>query len=322
MTTIIASANMFGQSYLITQGAPGTETRTAIYQIAETGLRNFQMGSAAAMSYVLTFFLILLSLVVFWLFREQEGEADARRRAAVLRRKGLRCPSVSASPRRPTGPPVEAVDHAGADAAVGQRAALRGADPARAVVRQPADLHAGHVVQDAGGRHVAAAELVPAPVHASTPTRRCWPARRDAGAALVRATACWRRRCTPLLVVATAALAAYAAGPDGVPRASGSCSASIIATLFVPPVILIIPNYLIVGKLGWLDTPDRDHRARRRRRAFGVFFLRQFFLGLPVELEEAALLDGANRWQIFWQVVLPLSRPALVTLAMLAFLTN
>jgi len=72
MVTIIASANMFGQSFLMTQGQPGTETRTAIYQIAETGLRNFQMGDAAAMSYVLTVFLMLLSVIVFWLFRERE----------------------------------------------------------------------------------------------------------------------------------------------------------------------------------------------------------------------------------------------------------
>jgi multiple sugar transport system permease protein len=71
MITIIASANMFGQSYLMTEGAPGTETRTAIYQIAETGLRNYQMGSAAAMSYVLTLVLMLTSLGVFWLFRER-----------------------------------------------------------------------------------------------------------------------------------------------------------------------------------------------------------------------------------------------------------
>jgi multiple sugar transport system permease protein len=82
MITIIASANMFGQSYLITRGAPGTETRTAIYQIAETGLRNYQMGSAAAMSYVLTIFLVLLSLLVFWLFRDKEQKA--RKDAAPL----------------------------------------------------------------------------------------------------------------------------------------------------------------------------------------------------------------------------------------------
>jgi multiple sugar transport system permease protein len=73
MVTIIASANMFGQSYLMTRGAPGTETRTAIYQIAETGLRQYQMGSAAAMSYVLTLILMLASVVVFWLFREREA---------------------------------------------------------------------------------------------------------------------------------------------------------------------------------------------------------------------------------------------------------
>jgi multiple sugar transport system permease protein len=72
VTTLIASANMFGQSYLMTQGGPGRETRTAIYQIAETGLVNFQMGAAAAMSYVLTLFLVALSLVVFWLFREKK----------------------------------------------------------------------------------------------------------------------------------------------------------------------------------------------------------------------------------------------------------
>ena len=72
MVTIIASANMFGQSYLMTQGQPGTETRTAIYQIAETGLRNFSMGDAAAMSYILTFLLMLLSVGVFALFRERK----------------------------------------------------------------------------------------------------------------------------------------------------------------------------------------------------------------------------------------------------------
>ncbi|GAB3345537.1 carbohydrate ABC transporter permease [Micromonospora halotolerans] len=56
--------------------------------------------------------------------------------------------------------------------------------------------------------------------------------------------------------------------------------------------------------------------------AFGVFFLRQFFLSIPAELEEAAVLDGANHWQVFSQVLLPLSKPALATLAVLSFLTN
>ncbi len=82
ITTIIASANMFGQSYLMTQGAPGNETRTAIYYIAETGLKNFDMGRAAAMSFVLTLCLLLLSGLVMLLLRER----PARRRGSEHRR--------------------------------------------------------------------------------------------------------------------------------------------------------------------------------------------------------------------------------------------
>ena len=67
--TILASANMFGQSYIITQGAPGAETKTAIWYIAEQGLRFFKMGPAAAMSYVLALALAIVSLANFALFR-------------------------------------------------------------------------------------------------------------------------------------------------------------------------------------------------------------------------------------------------------------
>jgi multiple sugar transport system permease protein len=70
--TILASANVFGQAYLITQGAPGNETRTAIMYIAETGLRQFQMGSAAAMSYVLALVLALVSVANFVFLRNRE----------------------------------------------------------------------------------------------------------------------------------------------------------------------------------------------------------------------------------------------------------
>ncbi|MGH3740019.1 MAG: carbohydrate ABC transporter permease, partial [Micromonosporaceae bacterium] len=95
----------------------------------------------------------------------------------------------------------------------------------------------------------------------------------------------------------------------------------IISTLLVPGFVLLIPNYMIVDSLRWIDSlwalivPGAAS-------AFGVFFLRQFFLSLPPDLEEAALLDGANHLQIFLKVVLPLSKPALATLAVLSFLSN
>ena len=123
-----------------------------------------------------------------------------------------------------------------------------------------------------------------------------------------------------LLIVITAAMAAYALARLEFPG-KRTMFAIIISTLFIPPVILLIPNYLITSRLGWLDTLAAVVIPGAAG-AFGVFFLRQFFLGLPEELEEAAALDGAGRWRTFMTVVLPLSRPALVTLGMLSFLTN
>ncbi len=76
--TIIASVNMFGQSFLMTQGGPGTETRTAIYQIADTGLTNFNSGMASAMSMIFTVFLAIVSILVFVLFRERDVKRTSR----------------------------------------------------------------------------------------------------------------------------------------------------------------------------------------------------------------------------------------------------
>lgn len=123
-----------------------------------------------------------------------------------------------------------------------------------------------------------------------------------------------------LLVVVTASLAAYPLARMSF-RGRGIVFGVVVATLLIPPVILIIPNYLIVGNLGWLNSLVAIIIPTAAS-AFGVFFMRQFFLSLPTELEEAALLDGANRWDIFLRIVLPLSKPAMATLALLAFLTN
>jgi multiple sugar transport system permease protein len=123
-----------------------------------------------------------------------------------------------------------------------------------------------------------------------------------------------------VLILVVASMAAYALARLEF-RGKRLLFALIIATLFVPIFTLIIPNFLIVDRLGWLDTlwalivPGAAG-------AFGVFFLRQFFLGLPRELEEAAQLEGANAWQIYLKVILPLSKPALATLAVISFLAN
>lgn len=123
-----------------------------------------------------------------------------------------------------------------------------------------------------------------------------------------------------VLVVITASLAAYPLARMQF-RGKNLVFGAIIATLLVPPVILVIPNYLIVSELGWSNSLVAVI-VPTAAGAFGVFLMRQFFLSIPVELEEAARLDGANRFRTFVSVVLPLAKPALATLGLLALLTN
>lgn len=97
--------------------------------------------------------------------------------------------------------------------------------------------------------------------------------------------------------------------------------ALLLTTLFLPGVMFLVPNFITVFRLGLLNTfPGVFLPALAG--VFGVFFLRQFFEGIPRELEEAAHIDGANTFQTFWQIVLPLARPALATLAVITFLAS
>lgn len=92
-----------------------------------------------------------------------------------------------------------------------------------------------------------------------------------------------------------------------------------LSTLMIPWEATIIPNYLTIRSLGWTDTYI-GLSAPFLATAFGTFLLRQFFLSLPREVEEAAWIDGCSRWRILLTIVLPLARPALATVAVITFL--
>ncbi len=93
----------------------------------------------------------------------------------------------------------------------------------------------------------------------------------------------------------------------------------VLATLVIPFQLLVIPIFLVL-KWGHLINTYGALILPTAVNGFGIFLLRQYFQTIPVELEEAAALDGANRWQILWRVMLPLSRPALVTLFLFTFI--
>ncbi|HEX5418158.1 MAG TPA: carbohydrate ABC transporter permease [Chloroflexota bacterium] len=92
-----------------------------------------------------------------------------------------------------------------------------------------------------------------------------------------------------------------------------------LATLMVPGQVLLIPQFMIIRTLGWLNTYEALI-VPGLASAYAVFLLRQFFLGLPAELEDAARIDGCSPLRILWQIVVPLSMPAIITLGIFTFL--
>ena len=95
----------------------------------------------------------------------------------------------------------------------------------------------------------------------------------------------------------------------------------VLAVLMVPFQITLIPLFLNVYHLGWLDT-YQGLIVPRATNAFGIFLLRQFFISLPRELDDAARVDGASEFRIYAQIIMPLSGPALATLAVFHFMYN
>lgn len=94
-----------------------------------------------------------------------------------------------------------------------------------------------------------------------------------------------------------------------------------LGTLMVPLTVTVLPQFLLMRTLGWVDTPWAMIVPGLFGSAFGTYLMRQFFATLPVELEEAAILDGCTPWQVYWRVLLPHTRPALMVLAVLTWIT-
>ncbi len=122
------------------------------------------------------------------------------------------------------------------------------------------------------------------------------------------------------IALITHSMAAYALARLQFPG-RGLIFSLIISTLLVSLPVILVPLFLIARELGILDSyagliiPSIFH-------AFGIFLLRQYYLSIPKELEEAAEIDGCGYWRRYWNIILPLSRPALASLSVLFFLAN
>ena len=123
-----------------------------------------------------------------------------------------------------------------------------------------------------------------------------------------------------VLVLLVDSLAAYAYARMEFPGRK-ALFGLLLATLFLPGIMFLVPNFITVASVGLLNN-FAGVILPALASVFGVFFLNQFFQSIPKELEEAAAIDGANRFQVFYKLVLPLSTSALATLGIITFLAS
>jgi ABC-type glycerol-3-phosphate transport system permease component len=119
--------------------------------------------------------------------------------------------------------------------------------------------------------------------------------------------------------IVTCSLAAYAFARL---RAPGRDAIFVVmlSQMMIPGVVTLVPLYILFAKLNWVDTFLPLTIPALLGSPFYIFMLRQFFLTLPMELEEAALIDGASRLRTWWTIIMPLSKPAIATVAIFSFM--
>jgi len=105
-------------------------------------------------------------------------------------------------------------------------------------------------------------------------------------------------------------------------RGKGLLLILLLATIMIPREVTIVPRFILFKQVGMINTLLPLILPAWFGYPFFIFLLRQFFMSIPSDLDEAARIDGASTWQIFWRIVLPLSGPALATVAIFAFIGN
>jgi multiple sugar transport system permease protein len=105
------------------------------------------------------------------------------------------------------------------------------------------------------------------------------------------------------------------------PRGGGILFVVFLTTIMLPFQTIVVPVFVMLAKVGWINSYQALILPTAAN-AFGIYLFRQFFVSLPVELEEAARIDGASRWTILWKILFPLARPAATTVFLLTFVAE
>ncbi len=123
---------------------------------------------------------------------------------------------------------------------------------------------------------------------------------------------------TTIGAVGSAALVAYGFARYAIPHKS-TLFLLVMATIILPPMVTLVPTYAFFNRIGWVGTWWPLIIPQFFANGYNIFLLRQFFMGIPKSLDEAASIDGASHFRIFWSVILPQARPALLAVTLFHF---
>ena len=298
---LIGTWQVFDQIYVMSQGSPAKTTLTPAFLSYRTAFRDFEYGTGAAISFVLFLLIVVLTLLQRWLMRESDEARTAPSRTEP------RTQAVMTARRAGAGPTRAALVTSPSSATP---SSIFFAPGVPLPVRHPARQR----LQDRGRRGRQPAVADPRPGHHRQRSRASSPA---------PTSRCWLGNSVVVTVIITVgrvfldSLAGYALARLRF-RGRAAVFAAIIALMAVPGVVLLIPKFLVLNQLGIYDSYTALILPLLVDAA-GVFIMKQFFESIPVSVEEAARIDGAGSFRTFWSVVLPMARPALITLTILSF---
>ena len=331
---LIGTWQVFDQVYIMSKGNPGKTTLTPAFLSYDQSINNGEWGTGTAMSFVLFAIIIVFTAVQTFALRDRDqrrARSVAARSARDPARATPACPRIGNTPSATTEASHEPGRHRSARGpGAGSPAPPRPHATRTAILKAFgysalvvfALLYLFPFIIQIGTSFKTDADATANPLNPipETFTTAAYQSLFQQDLPL------WFSNSVIVAVFVTAgrvffdSLAGYALARLRF-RGRGAVTLAIVATMAVPGVVLLIPKFLIIKQFGIYDAYT-GMIVPFLADAAGVFIMKNFFEGIPVSLEEAAKLDGAGVFRTFWSVVLPIARPALITITIIAFQTR
>ncbi len=333
---LIGTWQVFDQIYVMTQGAPAKTTLTPAFLSYRTAFSDFNYGSGAAISFLLFLIIVVMTLIQRWVMRDRDKPPGGRAGMFGLFGRGVMSPGAMSrgtdgkkEANMSVSTPVRVPERSSGDRS-GRPSAVHDAGTRRRriatrlvgyavlvvfslVFLYPFVIQLANTFKTERTRRQTRCRRcrIRSPTRASctsstAPTSRAGCSTRSWSRCSSRSAGCSSTRWPAMHWLGCSSVAAPA------------IFAAILAVMGVPGVVLLIPKFLVLNQLGLYNSYPALILPLLADAA-GIFIMKQSFESIPPEMEEAARIDGAGIFRTYWSVVLPMARPALITLTILSF---